>query len=113
MESGIILYGIELNGCLNGVYTNDGLNGEMFNEIARIRKQDNSNKNEICGEYDCFYFDAIDGRAGWTLVIEYKNPQRKSNEYIFTWKNKSGKITFVGAGYKMNEKQIAVHYVPN
>lgn len=112
MESGIALYSIELNGCLNGVYTNDGLDGEIFNEIARMKNQKKMMSNEICGEYECFYFDGIDGRAGWSLIIEYKNPQGKTNEYIFTWKNKIGNTTFIGSGYKMNERQIAVHYVP-
>jgi hypothetical protein len=43
---GIVLYNIELNGCLNGVHTN--------NEIAKSKEK---KENGITGLYDCFYFD--------------------------------------------------------
>lgn len=33
---GIVVYSIESNGCLNGVYSNTGLTGEVYNEIARV-----------------------------------------------------------------------------
>lgn len=51
---GVILYDIELNGCHNGVYTNNSLIGEIFTETARIKEGTNFGADGISGEYDCF-----------------------------------------------------------
>jgi len=63
--NGIVLYDIELNGCLNGVYTNmEAPAGVIYNEIARKRVDPKKTENEVGGVeleiegiYDCQYFD--------------------------------------------------------
>jgi hypothetical protein len=110
METGIALYSIELHGCLNGVYTNDDLKGKIFNEIATLRgKRHFENEEEICGVYDCVYFGNNNKREGYELLISSKSNE-KMREYEFTWRSKKGDIEFEGIGYKMNDRQIAVHY---
>ncbi len=56
MKSGIVLYNIELDGCLNGVYTNDACDGEIFNEIAMMRTK-KPDSDDLCGVYLCTYFE--------------------------------------------------------
>lgn len=110
IKHGIALYNIEKDGCLNGVYTNEDplVNGKIFNEI--IRRQINSdNSNGVVGVYDCFYFDLENERVDAMLTISpFGNLE---NTYSFEWV-KVGETTpvFVGIGYQMNPRQIAVHY---
>ena len=105
METGIVLYNIELDGCLNGVYTNDHVDGDIFNEIAR--RHTNIGEDDLSGIYDCFYFDINNSRIDAELTIGIKS--NKNRTYAFSWEVK-GKIIFEGIGYRMNEKQVAVHY---
>lgn len=100
---GIILYNIELDNCLNGVFTNYYLDGTIFNEIAKKRECSNG----IVGVYDCFYFDIIDRKNDVELQISID--KSKQNTFLFEWRNEKT-LLFKGIGYKMNEKQIAVHY---
>jgi hypothetical protein len=113
MEYGIALYAIELNHCLNGVYTNDGLKGEICNEIAKRRGTVApgyvDDPEEINGIYDCIYFGNKNTREGYELLIG-SNPKNKIREYEFIWRNKKGQEEFKGIGYKMNDKQVAVQY---
>jgi hypothetical protein len=72
---GIVLYNIERDGNLNGVYTNNHpiTNGRIATETARLR--DNTlveNETEV-HVYDCFYFDAIDGGIECTLTFRITN----------------------------------------
>lgn len=113
MENGIALYSIELHGCLNGLYTNDGSHGEISNEIAKLRPGTEAGADGISGEYDCFYFDEKNRREGHTLIIIAHNTHSDNPEivwYEFIWVNKKEKEEFRGTGYKMNSGQIAVHY---
>lgn len=103
MDSGIIIYEIELNGCLNGVYTNEYCDGVIYNEVARKEEQD----GEITGRYACFYFDKNNKRENGTLTIGYW--RNKKQTYDFSWEV-NGKIIFKGKGYQMNQRQIAAHY---
>jgi len=110
IKEGIGLYNIELDGCLNGVYTNEHktLGGEILNEIARIRQKDKSDPTSIAGIYNCFYFDYKNARVDAELTIKYSN-----RTYEFEWVDVTGPkrhTLFKGIGYKMNEKQLAVHY---
>ena len=102
---GIVLYNIELNGCLNGVYTNNMADGIIFNEIAKLRKK--FSEDEFEGDYDCFYFDKDPIRNDAELII--RKVEGKHRTYSFRL-NVDGKARFNGIGYKMNEKQLAVHY---
>ena len=108
--NGIILYNIELNGCLNGVYTNmEAPAGVIYNEIARKKV---AAKNEIGGAelelegvYDCQYF-VEDEMDQCELTIKR---DKGSNVYSFEWQGK-GLEPYHGRGYKMNSRQIVVHY---
>ena len=108
MDKGICLYDLQPNGCLNGVYTNNSVDGEIFNEIAR--KHTDVGDDELCGYYNCFYFDK-DGkqnsRHNAELHIVIKNGTTGTYQFVWT-KNKSA--VFEGIGYKMNDRQVAVHY---
>ena len=107
IKEGIALYNIELNGCLNGVYTNEHMQtqGVIYNEVNRIKTTKTLGKDDVSGIYDCFYFDLKNFRVEAELEISLTN-----NIYYFTWRDLFGKILFKGVGYKMNDKQIAVHY---
>lgn len=103
---GIVLYNIELDGNLNGVYTSNHpeMRARIFTETARLR--DNTlieNKTEV-HIYDSFYFDAVDGRVNCTLTFRITN-----GIYNAEWVLENGFI-FVGQGFQMNERQIAVSY---
>jgi hypothetical protein len=108
---GIVLYNIEADGSLNGVYTNETVHGEIFNEIGR-KKIPPQCFGDIAGDYDSFYFEPgnlSDRNSGFAAELSIKKIQ--TNVYDFEWKlNGSKQAVFNGIGYKMNEKQIAVRY---
>lgn len=107
IKEGIAIYTIELNGCLNGVYTNEhnNTNGVIYNEVNRIKTTKTLGKDGVSGIYDCFYFDLKNFRVEAELQIDFIN-----NIYYFTWRDLFGKILFKGVGYKMNDRQVVVHY---
>ena len=108
-ESGMILYNIELNGCLNGVYANNYSEGFIFNEIAKIDPPPNDwpNGNTICGTYRCVWFEGRTTIVDVTLTIH--DPTFEVGPYPFSWETGEG-IVFEGNGYRMNDKQIVVNY---
>lgn len=108
---GVILYDIELNGCLNGVYTNNYLHSEIFTETARVKKDTKVGSDGVSGEYDCFYFDVDNSKNICELIIsESAHPNIIGTfEYSFVWKYE-GAVIFRGVGYQMNERQIVVRY---
>lgn len=103
IKEGIIIYNIECNNCLNGVYTNELASGIIFNEIAI--KKDQLSSSSIEGEYNCAYFENSNQLENVTLTIA----SNKSGIYEFQWRLK-GKIIFEGIGYRMKQNQIIVHY---
>ena len=108
MVKGVALYNIELDGCLNGVFTNDNIDGQIFNEIAKISTSIGA--DGLSGIYHCFYFDSGNSRNDAELTIGIANGTTK--KYDFSWVV-NNKIVFKGVGYKMNEKQVVVHYWDN
>lgn len=94
MENGIILYSIELDGCLNGVYTNEEARGEIFNEIAKASKFP-FNEDDLSGDYNCFYFEK-NRRNNATLQIKRRG---QHNIYDFIWEI-GGEPAFKGLGTK-------------
>ena len=110
--NGIVLYNIELNGCLNGVYTNmEAPAGVIYNEIARKKVNSKHAHDEVGGvelelegAYDCQYF-VEDEMCQCELVIK----RDRANVYSFEWHGK-GLEPYYGRGYKMNSRQIVVHY---
>lgn len=113
---GIVLYDIEMDGCLNGVYTNmsDECHGVIYNEIARKKKCD---KKEIAGIYDSQFFDLDNDRYFCKLEITRRRGT-EINIYDFRWhdimdeENQTVNREYVGVGYQMNERQISVTYWP-
>jgi hypothetical protein len=101
---GIVLYDIQSNGYLNGVFSNFPNKGSIQTETARPDVE--RNDKVITGMYDSFYFDTNGTKNNCKLEIK---PIR-INSFSFEWKNPNGGNFFEGVGYKMNEKQIAVHY---
>ena len=103
---GVVLYNMESDGCLNGVYTNNNINGLIFNEIARRTA---GIDNSIQGDYICSYIDNGNVLHEATLSIAETNTTL-NRTYKFTWKDTKGKKIFEGIGFIMNEKQVAVYY---
>lgn len=103
---GIVLYDIGLDGCLNGVYTNNDINGLIYNEIARKRSP---SKSGIEGDYVCSYVDNGNVLQDAILTISAIN-KTLHRTYKFQWTNPKGKLMFEGVGFIMNGKQIAVYY---
>ena len=108
--NGIVMYNIEFNGCLNGVYTNmEAPAGVIYNEIARKRIDPKHEVGgvelEIEGNYDCQYF--VEGEMCQCELIIKKD--KNANAYSFEWQGK-GFEPYYGRGYKMNSRQIVVHY---
>jgi hypothetical protein len=105
---GIILYDIEPDGCLNGVYTNNAADGVIFNEIARRNSYTAEENDGIRGVYDCFYFNQDPRRNNVRLTIGLAQDTSTGRAFSFEWEGQ--RIRFSGIGYRMNERQLVVHY---
>ena len=119
IEQGIVLYDIEMDGCLNGVYTNENhaTAGVIFNEIARkkgssLKESDSAKDWDIEGEYDCMWFDIgthPDNRENAILVISRKATSPRV--FDVTWLDVTTRNPrFAGTGYFMNSRQFVVRY---
>lgn len=103
---GIILYNIELNGNLNGVYTNNHKDkkGEILNEIAKLRTR--TETDSIVEIYDCVYFEDNSERISCTLTFTITNGIINA-----VWQPvDKDKPLYRGEGFKMNDHQIAIAY---
>lgn len=104
---GIVLYNIERDDNLNGVYTNNRtLNSEIFTETARLIKPITFEEETEIQNYQCFYFDAESNRVNCTLTFRITN-----GLYQATWRllGEDNPI-FIGEGFLMNDRQIAISY---
>jgi hypothetical protein len=99
---GLILYTWEMDGCLNGVYTNNRSEGVIFNEIAR--KIERTNPEILDGNYHSSYFENNGQATLATLNIE-----TIEGTIHFIWQV-DGRRVFEGFGYLMNPRQISVYY---
>lgn len=107
---GIALYDIGMDGCINGVYTNQGAAGAKYTET--LRKTDASKKehgNNIQGDYDCLWFDLNNQRVT-NCDLEIRATNQAGNIFEFTWIEQQFGTVFEGIGYQMNDRQIAVSY---
>lgn len=104
IKNGIILYSIERNGCLNGLYTHEDLHGRIFNEIARKK----NGKIGIEGIYACAYFE-VEEQDEATLAFLKISKRPNSRILDFVWAS-DGKEKFTGVGYQMSKRQISVNY---
>lgn len=113
-KNGIVLYDIQMDGCLTGVYTNEPADGLIYNEIARKKKESITEKDSpenwnIEGEYTCSWIDINNDREECLLRISRRN----DNPRIFNIEWLDGRTRnprFSGIGYKMNSKQFVVRY---
>lgn len=105
VEKGIILYDIEMDGCLNGVFTNENANpaGTIYNEIAK-RTDGKRIEDGIEGNYVCSWVDLNNERVNGLLNIT----EDPVGLFTFIWTSTHG--NFTGTGFQMNRRQIAVHY---
>ena len=108
VTKGMCLYSIEKNGCLNGVFVNE--NGKISNEILKLTEQQGEDK--ICGKYIASWVENGSIVNDKNVTIEKENnvtiEKKTDGSYEFKW----GEV-FTGFGYKMNDRQIAVHYKSN
>lgn len=103
---GIVLYNIERDGNLNGVYTNNhpDMSGIIFTETARLVDDTLIEGNTQVHIYESLYFD----QATWIhckLTFGITN-----GVYQATWELPNGDIPFRGEGFLMNDRQIAISY---
>lgn len=103
---GIVLYNIELDGNLNGVYTNNhrDLSGRILTETLRpIGDPIIEEGNEVYN-YNSLYFDALEDWVDCTLKLTISN-----RIYTAEW-SRENVVIFQGEGFRMNERQIAITY---
>ena len=102
---GLILYTIERDDCLNGVFTNPGVRGEIHNEIAKKTVGGPG----IAGQYVCLYIDINNERESCNLEIT-PDPT-VTNLFRFDWSDtRNGTFYFEGRGYQMDDSHIVVYY---
>ncbi len=104
---GIVLYNIERDGNLNGVFTNIRIpSARIFTETAR-RRIDDPGDSDNSQRYDFFYFDSNNNQETGILTIAVDN----NNIFNATWVlNGVVQPIFRGRGFLMNERQIAISY---
>ncbi len=101
---GLILYTIEADDCLNGVYTNDGhaTPGTICNEIAK-RRPGTGRGDRLEGIYECVFFE---NTVSHSLLLTIN---KRGRTYEFTWGDPAAP-NFEGIGYIMNDRQVVVRY---
>ncbi len=101
---GIVVYEMSLDGCLTGFWTDNKLQGELLNEIA---KKKSGLPNQLEGEYKSAYIDIGNVVVEGELVVE----KTKDNLYTLKWINiKNNKIEYIGYGYKFGNQFIASYW---
>lgn len=98
---GIVIYEIFEDGCLNGLWKNNKSGSETKNEIAK--KIDSLNK-DLIGNYNVAWMGTEEVSNG-TGTLEIKKNDDLNSTYNLTW-NKE----FIGEGFKLNNKLIAVYW---
>ena len=106
VKKGIVLYNIELDGCLNGVFINEHSNGRIWNELLK-KLDDTKADNSIEGTYTAIWIDEEQTNGVDTAIVEVVY---RDNAFDFTWKHIIGGTRWKGIGYKMNHNQIVVNY---
>jgi hypothetical protein len=103
--NGLIIYDIQLNGGLSGIYTNELEDGNINLEIATKI----SGGSGIEGTYHSIYSQG--GVSIFEAALEITLKTNRKNTLKFIWTHNKSTI-FEGIGYLMNQTQIAVHYWP-
>ena len=107
--SGIAVYEILPNGCLNGVYSNDhpDTQNEIFNEIARKVSEDGA--DTIVGKYVCCYISIGNEACNCDLEIQIATRRKRNGQYDLIW-SRNKKVIFEGTGWKTRGNQLTVSY---
>jgi len=101
---GIAVYTIEDDGCLNGLWTEKSLKGELMNEIA---KKIGKTKKGLDGEYHDKYIDYKNKKYTGTLTIKQ---DKIDKSYFLKWEIKEPHdLNYGGIGFKI-EKQFIVYW---
>ncbi|MCU4190124.1 hypothetical protein M9Q43_13255 [Flavobacterium sp. HXWNR29] len=106
---GIVLYDIQLNGHLNGVYANNQsptLN-RILTETARFINSVTDTSGRIINRYDVFYFDGENDHRGELRLVF--NEDRTIRAFWIV----NNEEWFNGLGFQMNDRQIAIYYNPS
>ena len=105
---GVCLYTIELDGCLNGLFTNEA-HREVFNEICKRRRDSlPQDQDTLIGIYDYVFFDSDrSSHSGEMAIIAHPIFQ---NVLQFQWRNRNGNDVFTGVGYLISPRQVVVRY---
>ena len=99
-DIGIAVYRILQDGCLNGTWSHNNNNGEIFNEIA---KRKNPNDNCLCGIYKYSFIETdLVVHEGELEIIENRN------SYDFTWRE-GNDVKFKGIGLR-TDNIVSVSY---
>ena len=104
---GIIVYTIEYDGCLNGLWTNVVSGGKIMNEIAKYKGVIEKEK-EPCiynGDYNVTYIET-DKKIFYKgiLKIELKSDEEKTY-YLLNW-DFGEDNKFIGKGFIIDNKLI-------
>ncbi|WP_026705037.1 hypothetical protein [Flavobacterium soli] len=105
---GQILYDLQLDGSLTGVYTNNhpALSGILLTEIARVRLDSQAyDRSDGIFEYDSVYIDIENSTVNCELTFRVNNRIIQAE-----WRLENGRIVFRGEGFLMNDRQIALSY---
>jgi len=100
---GIVVFSIEDDGCLNGLWTNIANESKIMNEIAKKKKKESG----ITGEYNVTYIEVDEKIYKGSLKIDFVNDE-ENTFYLLKWKFNDG-VEFFGKGFKIG-KQLVVSY---
>jgi len=100
---GIVVYSIEKDGCLNGLWTNTANKGEILNEIA---KKNDGNYNCIDGNYIVTYIEHCNREvfSGKLKIIH-----NSDNSYRLEWEI-DGVIKFLGEGFIIGNRLVVSYW---
>lgn len=105
---GVVVYTIERNGCLNGIYTNNHPNTrqQVFNESARLPRGERINLEELDGTlvFDTTWIDLNNEIVNGRLEIT-----SRANDYLVNWFYDNGG-TYTGIGFLLRDDMFVVRY---
>lgn len=106
---GVVVYTIEKNGCLNGVYANDEnpLPNHVYNEIAK-RTTDINKEYPLAGTYLCSWIEW--SNKGDIIVNGVLTINWQGNYYDVVWRDNKNNRLFVGKGFQTGDYQLTVRY---
>lgn len=106
---GITVLNIAADGCLNGLWTNNDVGGELFNEVWKKTNKSpvlvNINGEELYKEYLLSYNESNLKSMNGSVSLEIDN----NNVISVIWKVKKCDCDFHGRGFLI-DKQLIIYY---